>query len=88
MTLKHLLAAAISLLLSAAAHAEPGVSDKEIVLGQSAALSGPAKELGSEMRSGALLYFDQVNAGGGIHGRCRRSTMATSRNAPPPIRAS
>lgn len=69
MTLKHLLAAAISLLLSAAAHAEPGVSDKEIVLGQSAALSGPAKELGSEMRSGALLYFDQVNAGGGIHGR-------------------
>ncbi len=69
MTLKHLLAAAISLLLSAAAHAEPGVSDKEIVLGQSAALSGPAKELGSEMRSGALLYFEQVNAGGGVHGR-------------------
>ena len=69
MTLKHLLAAAISLLLSAAAHAEPGVSDKEIVLGQSAALSGPAKELGSEMRSGALLYFEQVNTGGGVHGR-------------------
>lgn len=69
MTFRHLLAAAISLLLSAAVLAEPGVSDKEIVLGQSAALSGPAKELGSEMRSGALLYFEQVNAGGGIHGR-------------------
>ena len=48
--------------------AEPGVSDKE-VLGQSVALSGPAKELGSEMRSGALLYFEQVNASGGVHGR-------------------
>ena len=69
MTFRHLLAAAISLLLSAAVLAEPGVSDKEIVLGQSAALSGPAKELGSEMRSGALLYFEQVNAGGGVHGR-------------------
>ena len=69
MTFRHLLAAAISLLLSAAVLAEPGVSDKEIVLGQSAALSGPAKELGSEMRSGALLYFEQVNTGGGVHGR-------------------
>lgn len=69
MTFRHLLAAAISLLLSAAVLAEPGVSDKEIVLGQSVALSGPAKELGSEMRSGALLYFEQVNAGGGVHGR-------------------
>jgi len=69
MTLKHLLAIAISLFLSAPALAEPGVSDKEILLGQSAALSGPAKELGSEMRSGALLYFEQVNASGGIHGR-------------------
>ncbi|MCK6404821.1 MAG: ABC transporter substrate-binding protein [Rhodocyclaceae bacterium] len=69
MKLMHLLAAAIALQLSATALAEPGVSDKEILLGQSAALSGPAKELGSEMRSGALLYFEQVNAGGGIHGR-------------------
>ena len=51
------------------AFAEPGVSDKEILIGQSAALSGPAKELGTEMRSGAQLYFDQVNAGGGVNGR-------------------
>lgn len=69
MTLKHLLAAAIALLLSVPVLAEPGVSDKEVLLGQSVALSGPAKELGSEMRSGALLYFEQVNASGGVHGR-------------------
>jgi len=51
------------------AFAETGVTDKEILIGQSSALSGPAKELGSEMRSGALLLIDQVNAAGGIHGR-------------------
>ena len=75
MTLKHLLAAAIALLLSVPVLAEPGVSDKEVLLGQSVALSGPAKELGSEMRSGALLYFEQVNASGGVHGRRIRSGL-------------
>lgn len=53
----------------AAARAEPGVTDREILIGQSAALSGPAAGLGSEMRSGAQLYFEQVNAAGGINGR-------------------
>ena len=57
------------LLLTSLAHAEPGVSDKEILIGQSAALSGPAQALGGEMRSGAQLYFDQVNASGGVNGR-------------------
>ena len=52
-----------------AAHAEPGVTDKAILIGQSAAFSGPAQELGLEMRMGAQLYFDQINATGGIHGR-------------------
>lgn len=59
-----------SLLLPAiAVHANPGITDQTIILGQSAALSGPARELGLEMRSGAQLYFDQVNAAGGVHGR-------------------
>ncbi len=41
----------------------------DIVLGQSAPLSGPAKDLGVEMRDGALLWFNYVNARGGIGGR-------------------
>ncbi|WP_036169665.1 ABC transporter substrate-binding protein [Massilia sp. 9096] len=49
--------------------AENGVSDKSIVIGQSAALSGPASALGTAMRDGALAYFDAVNADGGVHGR-------------------
>ena len=51
------------------AHAENGVSEQSIRLGQSAALTGQAKELGLELRSGAKLYFDQVNASGGLYGR-------------------
>jgi branched-chain amino acid transport system substrate-binding protein len=40
-----------------------------IVLGQSAALTGPASELGLQFRQGAQLHFDKVNAQGGIAGR-------------------
>lgn len=52
-----------------AAGAEPGVTATTIVIGQSAAFSGPASELGSEMRSGAMAYFQAVNASGGVNGR-------------------
>ncbi len=41
----------------------------DIVLGQSVALSGPAGELGREMQLGAQMYFDSINATGGIRGR-------------------
>lgn len=60
-----------SLLLTAAmgVAAETGVTDREILIGQSAAFSGPAAGLGTEMRSGAQLYFDQINEAGGVHGR-------------------
>lgn len=37
-----------------------------IVLGQSAALSGPAGQLGGQFRAGAQLAFEQVNARGGV----------------------
>jgi len=39
-----------------------------IVLGQSAAFSGPAAQLGIQMNRGARLHFDAVNAAGGING--------------------
>ncbi len=46
-----------------------GVTDSQVVLGQSVALTGPAQQLGIDMRFGANLYFNQVNAHGGVNGR-------------------
>ena len=54
---------------SAPAQAERGVTPTTIVIGESAAFSGPAQALGNEMRAGALAYFQAVNAAGGINGR-------------------
>ena len=48
---------------------EVGVGPRTILVGQSAAFSGPAGLLGREFREGAHEVFDQVNAQGGIHGR-------------------
>jgi ABC-type branched-subunit amino acid transport system substrate-binding protein len=39
-----------------------------IVLGQSAAFSGPAAQLGIQMNRGAKIFFDQLNANGGVNG--------------------
>ncbi len=41
---------------------------RTIVLGQSAAFSGPAAQLGIQMNKGAKLYIDQINAAGGVNG--------------------
>ncbi|MDE2049071.1 MAG: ABC transporter substrate-binding protein [Betaproteobacteria bacterium] len=51
------------------APAEEGVTATSIKLGQSAAASGPAAQLGIQMNRGLKLYFDQVNAKGGVFGR-------------------
>jgi ABC-type branched-subunit amino acid transport system substrate-binding protein len=51
------------------ASAETGVTDSQVLLGQSAAFTGAAGELGTEMRAGALAYFNSVNAQGGVNGR-------------------
>ena len=46
-----------------------GVSDSEILLGTSAAFSGPSRGLGIELYRGAQAYFTHVNLQGGIRGR-------------------
>ena len=56
--------AATSAALAFPALAEPA----RIVLGQSAAFSGPAAQLGIQMNKGARIYFDALNARGGING--------------------
>ena len=49
--------------------AEPGISASEIVLGQSCDITGPINEVGTNLRDGALTYFNYINMMGGIHGR-------------------
>ena len=51
------------------AQAEDGVTKGEVVLGMCNALTGPASALGLGMKKGATVYFDRVNAAGGVHGR-------------------
>ncbi len=43
--------------------------NNKIILGQSAAFTGPAAELGIQFHQGARIWFDQVNAQGGIAGK-------------------
>ena len=57
------------LLAGGAARAETGVTDSEIILGESAALTGPAAELGKGVNRGAKAYFEWVNQHGGVQGR-------------------
>ena len=47
----------------------PGVTSKSILLGQSAAFSGPAAQLGIQMNIGTKAYLDYINARGGVYGR-------------------
>ena len=51
------------------AHAEDGVSTDKIVLGQAAALTGPAAALGQGMKLGLEAAFAEANKAGGIKGR-------------------
>lgn len=55
---------------STATHAaDVGVTDTEIRIGQFAAQTGPAAELGKRMQLGIQAHFAAVNASGGINGR-------------------
>ncbi len=47
----------------------PGVFDERVLFGQSAAFSGPARELGQNMQLGIRTAFQEANAQGGVHGR-------------------
>lgn len=62
-----ILAAAVC--AAAATALAQGVTDSQVLLGQSVALSGPSMELGKDMQQGATLYFNHVNKAGGVHGR-------------------
>jgi ABC-type branched-subunit amino acid transport system substrate-binding protein len=60
----HALLGGAALLGAPALRAQTG---NRIVLGQSAAFSGPAAQLGIQFHAGAKLFFDQLNARGGVN---------------------
>jgi len=64
-----LIISALTVLLPGLAAAETGVTADKIRLGQAAVFSGPAAQLGIQMRNGIKAYFDYVNERGGVHGR-------------------
>ena len=60
---------ALGLVSSIALAAEPGVTDKAIVIGQSISLDQGKNSYGVAAAQGVKLYIDKVNAEGGVHGR-------------------
>ena len=61
---------------------ETGVYADRVVFGQSAALSGPAAELGIGMRLGILAAFEEANRTGGVNGRRIELTSLDDRYEP------
>jgi branched-chain amino acid transport system substrate-binding protein len=59
----------LALCAAGGAGAENGVTAGEIVIGQSASLTGGAAEAGTQVRDGALAYFELINRKGGVNGR-------------------
>src|SRR5580704_8593335 len=60
----------ILLILGGLAGLLPGSAQaEEIVVGMSAAFTGPSRGLGIELYRGSMAYFEHVNSQGGVHGR-------------------
>ncbi len=53
----------------ATAQAQEGITKTSISIGQSVALTGPGSALAAPFHQGAKLYFDRLNAAGGVNGR-------------------
>jgi ABC-type branched-subunit amino acid transport system substrate-binding protein len=66
---KKIIVAALALAAAPVAAQQPGVTADKILLGQAAVFTGPAAQLGIQMRNGIKSYFDFVNEKGGVHGR-------------------
>lgn len=60
---------ALALLLCAAAARALGVTDTQVTVGQTVALSGGVGEHGRALALGAQAYFAKANGAGGVHGR-------------------
>lgn len=73
-----------ALLLAGLSAPQAALARGEIVLGMSAAFSGPTRNLGIELYRGAQAYFSKINAEGGVHGRNIVIRALDDRYAPGP----
>jgi len=62
-------AGALALCLTGGVAAQQGITKDKIIIGQSAGFTGSVAGTVKELTAGAKVYFDAVNAKGGIHGR-------------------
>ena len=58
-----------ALVVGAGSAQELDSQEETVLFGQSAPLSGPAQQLGSDFRAGILAAFTEANRKGGVHGR-------------------
>jgi branched-chain amino acid transport system substrate-binding protein len=65
------------------ATATTGVTEHEILIGNSSALSGHASFLGTQYTRGSLAWIREVNASGGVHGRKIRFLSYDDQYDPP-----
>src|SRR5690349_9368414 len=85
---ERMLAAAVACLMLSAVSVlaqgrdEPGVSDGEIKLGQTAPYSGPVSAYGTCGRA-SVAYFAMINEAGGINGRKINLIVADDGFSPP-----
>ncbi|MEB3202100.1 MAG: ABC transporter substrate-binding protein [Synechococcus sp.] len=81
LNLKLTLACGIGLVLALALPSKAEVQ-RQLLLGQSAAFSGPSGMIGRNYRAGAEAYFSEVNRLGGVHGRTVRLLSRDDRYEP------
>ena len=64
-------AVVIWMALAASGSYAQGIEEQQetVLFGQSAPLSGPAQQLGTDFRAGILAAFEEANRRGGVHGR-------------------
>ena len=67
--LKELIVSVALLVVALMASGQGAASDNEIRLGSSLPLTGPVAQTAKLFESGARLYFDRINAEGGVHKR-------------------
>ena len=72
------------LLVGLSARSVGAAEHDELLLGMSAAFTGPNKALGIELYRGSMAYFEHINRQGGIHGRPIRILTADDGYNPTP----
>ena len=61
--------AIVALTATTAISETQGVTDTEVLIGSNQDMSGPFAAFGALAVQAAKIYFDEINAAGGVHGR-------------------